>query len=287
MCSSDLTANAIVETGAEPVFVDVDLDTYTIDCGALKRTVDKREDVAAVIPVHTYGYPVDIDAVRKAVGDIPILADACQAHGAALDGRRAGSLADVAAFSFYPSKNMTVAGDGGMVTTDNPDIAAAIDSLRDVGRGEGPTAHPRIGYTARMDTTNAAVGLRQLMNLDDWNKRRREVASAYFEGLKDVGDLVLPPQSGPDRTPAWYLYVVRTEQRDALADHLELTGIETGVHYETPVHLHPPYREIGFSEGDFPAAERWAKEVLSLPIHPQLDDEAVDYVIEQIRRFYE
>lgn len=281
------TANAIVEAGAEPVFVDVDLDTYTIDLEELEQTVRDRDDVAAVIPVHLYGYPVDIDAIRESVGDVPVLADACQAHGAALEGRRTGSMADVGAFSFYPSKNMTVAGDGGMITTDDPDVAAAADSLRDVGRGDGPTAHPRIGYTARMNTTSAAVGLRQLEHLEEWNERRREVAATYTESLAGVGDLVLPPEPGPDRMSAWYLYVVRTKQRDALAAHLEEAGIETGVHYETSVHLHPPYRELGFAEGDFSATERWADEVLSLPIHPQLDNEAVDYVIEQVRRFYE
>ncbi|MFC7132391.1 MULTISPECIES: DegT/DnrJ/EryC1/StrS family aminotransferase [Salinibaculum] len=280
------TANAIVATGAEPVFVDVDLDTYTIDTEQLETVVDRRDDVAAILPVHLYGYPVDIDAVRSVAGDVPVLSDACQAHGATLRGERVGSIADVATFSFYPSKNMTVAGDGGMVTTDDPNVADMVRSLRDVGRGEGNYEHPRIGYTARMDTMNAAVGKGQLRHLDDWNERRRDVATAYTDGLDGIGDLVLPPDPGEDRESAWYLYVVRTADRDALQSHLEAAGVETGIHYSTPVHLHPPYRDRGFEPGAFPEAERWAEEVLSLPMHPQLTDQEVEYVVESVRGFF-
>lgn len=280
------TANAIVAVDAEPVFVDVGLNTYTIDVDGVRRVAEQRDDIAAVIPVHTYGYPVDVDAVREAAGGVPVLADACQAHGATIRGERTGSVADVGAFSFYPSKNMTVAGDGGMVTTDDPDVAEMVRSLRDVGRGEGETEHPRLGFTRRMNTINAAVGKEQLRHLDEWNERRREVARAYTRGLEGVGDLVLPPVPGDNRQSAWYLYVVRTEHRDELQSFLEEEGVEAGVHYRTPVHLHPPYRDRGHEPGEFPAAERWASEVLSLPIHPQLADEEVEYVVESVERFF-
>lgn len=281
------TANAILSTGAEPIFVDVDLDTYTIDIDQLRQTVEEREEIAAVLPVHLYGYPVDIDAIRDAANGAKVIADACQAHGASLRDSKVGSLSDVAAFSFYPSKNMTVAGDGGMVTTDDSEVAETIKSLRDVGRGEGPTEHPRIGYTNRMNTMNAAFGLAQLDNLEDWNARRREIARSYNTAFRSLDGLILPPEPGPDRQSAWYLYVLRVRNRNSLQASLEEAGVETGIHYSSPVHLHPPYRKTGYQPGDFSEAERWADEVISLPMHPSLSDAQVDHVIEVVEGYSE
>jgi len=281
------TGNAIVRTGATPKFVDVTLDDYSMDLDALAAAVEETDDLAAVLPIHLYGYPRRIEEYRSVVGDVPIVSDACQAHGASVGGEKVGSLADVAGFSFYPSKNMMVAGDGGMITTDDAELAADLRSLRDVGRGDGNYAHTQVGYTARMNTMNAAVGRKQLERLDDWNERRAEIAARYSAAFADIDDLVLPPTGGPDVTPAWYMYAVRTSRRDELAEFLEERGVETGVHYPTPIHLQPPYRERGFEEGTFPNAERWADEILSLPVHPHVDDEGVEHVAASVRAFFE
>lgn len=285
------TANVIIHTGATPKFVDVSLDTYTMDLSALEQRVEELDDegveVDAVMPVHTYGYPVDVEAIRDVVGDIPVVADACQAHGASFDGKKIGSIADVAGFSFYPSKNMTVAGDGGIITTDDDEIAATAKQLRDVGRGEGNYAHEVIGYTARLPTIAAAIGKVQLDRLEKWNKRRREIATQYTEALSGVGDLTLPPEPGEHKLSAWYLYVIRTDDRDNLATHLDEMGIETGIHYEHPIHVQPPYQQRGWEQGDFPKSEQWAEEVLSLPIHPELNRKDIEYVVKNTKNFFE
>lgn len=279
------SANAAVHAGATPRFVDVDLDTLTIDVEALERfTAD--HDVDAVIPVHLYGYPVDVDAVREAVGDVPIVADACQAHGARRNRKSVGSMADAAALSFYPSKNMTVAGDGGALLTDDADLARAARSLRDVGRSESGYHHERIGYTARLNTVNAAVGRMQLERLEEWNTRRRETAATYHEAFAGL-DLVRPPVGSGDVEPAWYFYAVRVDDPDAFRAHLDDRGIETGRQYQTPVHLQPPYRERGFEPGDFPRSETWSETVVTLPCHQYMTSEQVDHVVESVRGFYE
>lgn len=280
------TANAILRTGADVKFADVDLETYTIDLEHLEHIVDTTPDVAAIVPVHLYGYPVPMDELQEIAGDIPIVSDACQAHGASYKGKKVGARSTLSCFSFYPSKNMTVAGDGGMIVTNHDEFATAARSLRDVGRSSDGYEHESIGYTARMGTMNAAVGREQLARLDDWNEHRRAVAQEYTDGLSGIKDLVLPPLGGADRELAWYLYVVRTPHRENLQEYLEERGIETGIHYPTPVHLFPPYRERGFDDGMFPAAERWADEVLSLPMHPELQQEEIDYVINHVREFF-
>jgi len=281
------TANAVRMAGAEPVFADADPATYTLDPDEAGRVVDERDDVAAVVTVHLYGYPADVDALRDAVGDVPIVSDACQAHGASIDGRRVGSLADIAAFSFYPSKNITVAGDGGMLTTDDDDVAARVRSLRDVGRDEASGRHERLGYTARLNTVNAAIGRKQLARLDEWNGRRRRIARTYGERFEDLEGLTCPPSGGPEIDPAWYLYAVRTADRDALQSHLANAGVEAGVNYDLPVHLQAPYRNLPYERGDFPHAERWADEVLCLPVHQRLSDDDVERVAGAVEGFFE
>lgn len=279
------SANVIIRTGATPEFTDISLNTYTMD---LQRASDAIEehDIDAIIPVHLYGYPVDIPALTEIADGIPIVTDACQAHGACIDGERVGSHADLAAFSFYPSKNMTVAGDGGMITTDDGELASQLRSLRDVGRSTEPYLHERIGYTARLNTLNAAIGRIQLNHLDEWNRRRKEIAARYQAELDGVGDLVLPP-AGDDRfEPAWYFYVVRTNYRDDLADYLAERGIETGKQYEIPVHYQPLYRERGYDQESYPNTEQWARELLTLPVHQGLSDEQVSHVIDTIDEFY-
>ncbi|RKD98052.1 DegT/DnrJ/EryC1/StrS family aminotransferase [Halopiger aswanensis] len=279
------TANAIVQTGATPRFVDIDLDTYGPDLSEVKRIVE-MEEIDAILPIHLYGYPMDIERLRDIAGDIPIISDACQAHGAMRNGRKIGSIADAAALSFYPSKNVTVAGDGGAILTDDNSLARAARSLRDVGRSESGYHHERIGYTARLNTVNAAIGRIQIQRLDEWNGRRQEVAARYTEEFSDL-DIHLPPSADENVTPAWYFYTIRSEQRDALREYLDENGIETGRQYRCPVHLQPPYREMGYSEGDFERAEQWSETVLTLPCHQHLSEQQVDYLVKHLRGFFQ
>jgi dTDP-4-amino-4,6-dideoxygalactose transaminase len=214
-----------------------------------------------------------MDEIMESVGeDVKIIEDACQAHGAIYKGRRAGAIGDIGCFSFYPTKNMTVGGDGGMITTNDKRLADDLRKLRDCGR-TSRYIHDVFGFTSRLNTANAAIGRVQLRHLDDWNERRRSIARRYAEKLKDVEELRLPPMGDRDITPVFHQFVVEAEDRDALAKDLLAKGIETGVHYPVPIHLQPVYRDaMGFSPGSYPESERQADRVLSLPIFPTLTD---------------
>lgn len=278
------TTNAYVAFGAIPAFADVIESEYTVD----PEKVELGSGVKAIVPVHLYGHPSRMDEINERAGekDVLVVEDACQAHGASYKGRRAGALGDIGCFSFYPTKNMHVGGDGGMVTTNDAGVADLVRKLRHCGR-KGQYEHDVIGYTARLNTANAAVGIEQLKMLDGWNERRRHVARRYHEGLKDTEDIHLPPQPTADVVPVYHLYTVRTERRDDLRKHLDAAGIQTGVHYEIPIHLQPIYRELyDFSEGMLPITERLCREVVTLPMFPNMTDEQVDYVCEKIHEFY-
>jgi dTDP-4-amino-4,6-dideoxygalactose transaminase len=216
---------------------------------------------------------------------IGLVEDACQAHGAEYGGRRVGSLGDTACFSFYTSKNMTVCGDGGMIVTDDAEVAGAARSFRDCGRASKYTMS-RVGYTSRLNTVNAAIGRVQLRKLDGWNKARRRIAEQYRRMLEGVPGITLPPADTPKETPVYHLFVVRSEHRDQLAAHLERNRVEAAIHYPVPIHLQAPYRaEYAYSEGSFPVAERLAGQVLSLPIHPAMTEEEVGTVSRLVRDF--
>ena len=284
------TTNSILHTGANPLMVDVDLDTYTIDPTEIKKALEKPGDrVKAIVPVHLYGFPSRMQEIMEIADEygIRVLEDACQSHGAVYNGKRTGSFGHSAAFSFYTSKNMNVCGDGGMVTTDNEELAAKIKSLRDCGRRPGDKyVHDHIGYTARMNTVNAAIGRMQLKYLEEWNDKRVKLAKTYHRELNGVGDLVLPPQGSEKVRPVWHLYVIRTQKRDELNKFLESRNIFCGIHYPVPVHLQPAYKHMGIFEGSFPRTEKWAKEVLSIPLFPTMSHEQQKYVIESIKEFY-
>jgi len=284
------TANAITYIGAKPLFVDISLDTYNIDPQKIEEAIRKcRNKVKALIVVHLYGHPCEMDAVMEIAKkyNIKVLEDACQAHGAIYKGKKVGSFGDAGAFSFYPSKNMTVCGDGGMVTTNDDKIAEIVEALRDVGRSKNNSfLHEYIGYTARMNTINAAIGRIQLKYLEKWNEKRRKIAKEYNKRLDGIGDLILPPKETSEIKPVYHLYVVRTKYRDQLREYLEKKGIECGIHYPFPVHLQPPYKQMGFKEGMFPNAEKWAREVLSLPMHSNLTEEEIEYVTSSIEEFF-
>jgi dTDP-4-amino-4,6-dideoxygalactose transaminase len=216
---------------------------------------------------------------------ISIVEDACQAHGAEYDGRRVGSLGEVACFSFYTSKNMTVCGDGGMIVTNDEGVADAARSFRDCGRASKYTMS-RIGYTSRLNTVNAAIGRVQLRKLEGWNKARRRIADIYRRALEEAPGVTLPPAEMPKETPVYHLFVVRCTRRDQLAAHLERNGVEAAIHYPVPIHLQAPYRaNYGYSAGSFPVSEKLAGQVLSLPIHPAISDEEVRTVSQLISEF--
>lgn len=281
------TANSVLHAGCVPKFADIDLETYNLDPERLEATVETG--TRAMIPVHLYGFPAEVDSMKEVARKrgIAVVEDACQAHGALYKNRKVGSLGDVACFSFYPSKNMTVAGDGGMFVTNDEKIAGKVAKLRDCGR-RSKYVHDLIGYTARLNTVNAAIGRVQLRHLDEWNEKRRRKAETYDRLLSDVEGLHLPPAGDESTRPVYHLYVVRTTMRDGLKKWLESKGIECGVHYALPIHLQPIYQEMfGFKERAFPNTEKLCRTCLSIPMYPDLSENEVRFVCDQIHEFFE
>jgi len=281
------TSNAAIHAGGTPVFSDIDMKTYTLDPELLRDALHSK--TTAVIPVHLYGYPTDMDSINALAekNDLLIVEDACQAHGALFKGRKTGSLGDVGCFSFYPSKNMTVGGDGGMMTTNNKRIADNAAKLRDCGR-KSRYVHDLIGYTARLNTVNAAIGLIQLKRLDEWNEKRRKVAETYCRLLSDIEGLTLPPSAENGVIPVFHCFVIRTKRRDRLKAWLESNGISCGIHYELPIHLQPIYKRMfGYEKGTYPKSEELCRTCLSLPIYPDLIPSEQLYISDRIHDFFE
>jgi dTDP-4-amino-4,6-dideoxygalactose transaminase len=283
------TAEAIGHAGARPRFVDVDEATGGMDPKALAGALD---GAAAVVPVHLYGLPVDMAAVNALAAEagVPVLEDAAQAHGAGAapaagaPPRRAGALGRIAAFSFYPAKNLGAFGDAGAVTTGDDALAERVARLRDHGR-TAKYEHAEEGFGERLDALQAAVLRVRLADLEAANAARARLAARYREALAGVGDLV-PPPPVEGRTSAWHLFVVRTAERDPLLAHLRAAGIGAGVHYPIPLHLQPAWRWLGYARGDLPATEAWAAECLSLPLYPELGEAAQDRVVAAVRAFF-
>jgi len=284
------TADTIISSGADPVFVDIDINTYNMDCNKVEEAIEKYGDkIKAIIPVHLYGYPCDMDRINKISSryDIKIIEDACQAHGAEYNGKKVGSIGEVGVCSFYPSKIMTVGGEGGMVTTNNKNIAEKCRELRDGGRSkDNPYLHNSIGYSARLNTINAAIGEVQLKYLDEWNKNRNKIASLYVNKLNNLGDIKLPLTSDRKYNRVWYLFSIRTKYRDQLKAFLEKHNIYCETYYKIPVHLQPPYKELGFKKGMYPNTEKWADEILNIPLYSEMTEKEVNYVISYIKKFY-
>jgi len=280
------TANSIFHAGGEPVFADIRDDTFNIDPDEVKGRIGSN--VKAILPVHLYGYPADMDEIIELAekNGLKVIEDACQAHGATYHGRKVGTLGDVGCFSFYPSKNMTVCGDGGAIITNNENIAKDVIKLRDCGR-ISKYEHDTIGYTARLNTINAAIGRVQLKYLDQWNETRRKIAKTYNGLLSDIQEITLPPSETSTIKPVYHLYVIRTRYRNQLKKWLEENGIECGVHYPIPIHLQPIYRKIyGYSGREYPKSEKASEECLSIPMHPFLKDEEIKYISEKIHEFF-
>ncbi len=274
------TALAISYTGAIPVFVDVDPQTYTIDSAQLARAVSHR--TKAIIPVHLYGHPADMDPILDIAQrhGIIVIEDACQAHGAKYKGKRVGSLGHAAAFSFYPAKNLGAYGDGGIVVTNDGQVAQSIRRLRNYGQDER-YHHILRGYNRRLDTLQAAVLRVKLRHLETWNAIRRQHASLYNRFL--AGGAIATPVEMGYAEPVWHLYVIRVADRDALKARLAIRGIATGIHYPMPVHLQPAYQDLGYVSGDFPITECYAEQILSLPMYAELTPSLIAYVAETIK----
>lgn len=266
------TAAAIVATGARPVFVDIDPDTYTIDPTMIERAVTDR--TRAIIAVHLFGQPADMGPIKDIARrrGLYIVEDAAQAHGAEYRGVRTGALGDVACFSFYPAKNLGAYGDGGAVTTNSAAIAERIERLRDHGRTTH-YSHAEIGFNSRLDALQAVVLQIKLRHLDEWNTDRRRAAEWYAAELAQSG--LKTPFVRTGSTHVYHLYVIATNERDALRIKLDEAGVATGIHYPLPLHLQPALKHLGYRQGDLPCCEAMAARSLSLPMFPELTRDQV------------
>lgn len=277
------TAEAISLTGARPVFVDIREDTYCIDPDGIEGRITER--TRAIIPVHLYGQPADMDPITDIAKrhNLVMIEDACQAHGALYKGRKVGSIGDMSCFSFYPGKNLGAYGEGGIVVTGSQDYTGKIRMLRNHGQPK-KYYHDVVGLNYRMEGIQGAILRVKLKHLDEWTEARRRNAALYNKLLAGVPHVVTPRESEYAKA-VYHLYVIRTDNRDGLAEHLASKGISTGIHYPIPVHLQKAYSSLGFGEGDYPITEKASKEILSLPMYPELKEEEISSVAEAIKEF--
>lgn len=267
------TADAISRNGGRPVFVDVDPETYTMDVSKVEDKVTRK--TKAIVPVHLYGHPADMRPIKEMSEKYGLSAveDACQAHGAECRGEKVGSLGDVACFSFYPSKNLGAFGEGGMVVTDNEELASRIRMIRNYGQRK-KYFHDFIGCNSRLDEIQAAILRVKLRHLDEWNERRRENAKLYNELLSGVET----PTESEFARHVYHLYVIKSENRNMLQKVLRLNGVSTGIHYPIPIHLQKAYSHLGHKKGDFAITEGCADRILSLPMFPELTETEIKFV---------
>jgi dTDP-4-amino-4,6-dideoxygalactose transaminase len=279
------TAEAVSTAGATPVFADCHPDTSNLDPAQIERAVTPR--TRAVIPVHLYGRPADLDPIFEAAArhNLLVVEDAAQAHGARYKGRRVGALGRAGCFSFYPGKNLGAYGEGGAVVTNDAEVARRVRMLRDHGSLQ-KYRHEVVGYNSRLEGIQGAVLNVKLAHLDAWNERRREHAARYRELLAplEAAGVVRLPRETPGDEHVYHLFVVQADGRDELQRHLSEAGVQTGVHYPVPVHLQPAYASLGHRAGDFPEAERQARRVLSLPMYAELSGGQIERVAEAIKK---
>src|SRR5712692_3263470 len=282
------TVAAIERAGAVPVLVDIEPGGFTMDPAALAAALREPPPgrPAAVLPVHLYGEPADLAPIQELARrhGLRVIEDCAQSHGAAYRGRPTGSLGDIACFSFYPTKNLGALGDAGMTATGDPELAVALRELREYGWRERYVS-ARTGINTRLDPLQAAILSARLPRLADDNARRQALADRYDKGLRGL-KLALPRRRA-ECTHVFHQYVIRTAQRDKLREHLRTAQIGTGIHYPVPVHLQPAYQNrLGEFPAGLPTTKSAAREILSLPIYPQLSSAAVDRAIAEIRRFF-
>ena len=274
------TAVAISGVGATPVLVDIDPQTYNIDVSLIEGAITDK--TKAILPVHLYGQPADMDPILAIAKehDLLVIEDACQSHGATYKGRTAGTMGDAAAFSFYPGKNLGAYGDAGGIVTNDAELAEKIRLLRNIGQSE-KYHHDVIGFNHRIDTVQAAILRVKLQYLSDWNTARQKNAALYSELLSDAP--VVTPYKAEYAESVWHLYVIRTENREALQAKLSDRSIFTGIHYPIPIHLQPAYAHLGHKRGAFPITEKYADKIVSLPMFAELSEKQINYVAATIK----
>lgn len=263
------SANSIVHAGGKVVLSDVRQDSGNIDPVDIKRKID--DNTSAILPVHIFGNPCAMEEIQEIAQkkDLLVVEDACQAHGASVKSKKVGAIGDLGCFSFYPTKNMHVGGDGGMVTTDNDKLNKSIRKLRDCGRTER-YLHDVHGFTSRLNSVNAAIGRVQLKRLDAWNESRIKAATRYQKRLSGLPGIQLPIFSDGISKPVFHLFAIQYEDRDGLCRHLDENGIDTAIHYPLPVHQQPAFDYYGF--GRYPISEKLSKSIMSLPMFPGITD---------------
>ena len=273
------TAAAVTFAGATPVFVDAHPETWNIDPEKIEAVVNSR--TKAIIPVHLYGLPADMDRINQIAEkyNLVVVEDACQAHGAKYNGKRTGGIGHAAGFSFYPTKNLGACGDGGIVTTNDAKVAETIRALRNCGQ-TAKNVHELEPFNHRLDNLQAAILRIKLNYLDEWIASRRRIAAKYKDLLADSG--LLLPLDPPGYQHVYHLFVIRSQNRDALQAHLNERGVGTAIHYPNPVHLQPFYSNGTDRRGEFPIAEKICNEILSLPMFPELTEEQVEVVASEV-----
>ena len=301
------TTEAISQAGARPDFVDIEEQTYSMDVAKLREYLERecyldrgtgkpfhkkfRTPVTAIVPVHLYGQCADMDPLLELARqyNLIVVEDACQAHGAEYFSRKenrwkkAGSMGNAAAFSFYPGKNLGACGEGGAITTDGEEAARQMRMLRDHGQSK-KYYHNVEGYNGRLDSLQAGLLSVKLRHLAEWNRQRQEAAARYDQMLSSADGVAVPHRPSWSR-PVHHLYVVRVADREGLQKHLAEAKIDTGIHYPIPLHLQKAYEAFGFKKGDFPITEKVASEILSLPMYPQLQEAAQERVVQKIQEF--
>jgi perosamine synthetase len=279
------TSNSVLHANGIPVFCDIN-DEYLIDINQIPSKINNK--TKGILPVDLYGHPADMDEINEIAGkkNLFVIQDCAQSHGSLYKGKKTGSLSAMGCFSFYSTKNMTVCGDGGMVTTDDQRLAETIKLLRN--HGQYPKdVHTLIGYTARLNTVNAAIGRVQLKYLPKWIEQRREISKKYYELLQNVKEIKLPPGDIKDKKPSYHLFEIKTKKRNELLNFLKLNNIICLIHYPTPIPYQPIYKKMfGYKEGAFPKSEELSAQALDLPMFPGLKDEQIKYICEKIHEFF-
>lgn len=279
------TISAIRMAGATPIFVDIKKEDMTIDPALIEKAITKK--TKAILPVHIYGCPAEMEeilAIAKKY-NLKIIEDACQAHGAKYKNKMAGTIGDIGCFSFYPTKNLGAFGDGGAIATDDEGLALKIRALRNYGEVSKYNNESE-GVNSRLDEIQAACLRWGLKKINDWNQKRKKIAEIYLDKLKDL-TLILPFAGDKARTPIWHLFVIRTKKRNELAEFLRKNGIQALIHYPKSVFAQPAYRFLNYKEADLPISVKAAKEVLSLPLYPELKEKEVLEICEAVKSFYE
>ncbi|MGB7572529.1 MAG: DegT/DnrJ/EryC1/StrS family aminotransferase [Thermodesulfobacteriota bacterium] len=284
------TALAVSYTGAKPLFVDIDPKAYTMDPNSLELLLKRekakksRQKIRAVLPVHLYGHPADMDSIMEIANryDLVVIEDACQAHGAKYGRKKVGSLGAMGCFSFYPTKNLGGYGDGGMVVTDHQKYDQKLRLLRCYGERK-KYQHILKGHNSRLDEIQAALLRVKLKHLDQWNEERRRKARLYTRMLSPLG-LVCPSEKKGVRH-VYHLYAIKMRKRDAVQAFLKKRGIETLIHYPIPIPLEKAYQEMGYRRGDFPLTDQWSRKILSLPFFPEMKESEMEEVAQQIKMF--